>query len=268
MQTRPQRRPLLKNPAYRRLHYVPVARACPAWIWLAYGPGKVDESGKKNSTPAPAEVPAVATSLGWLAIASVPLSALWLPGVRESLTGTLSIALPRESATLIGTAIAAVVVGALTGRWIAVRMPTLGHGDFVAPVADWWRLPVLIDLAVTTPRAVLARALARFDDVVIDAAPQAIGQAGARLAARLAQEDNRVVDRGVGLTTAFVGWLSRATSRVGELVADGVALGPARLVSLGGQDAQRLQTGLSHHAFAVLLLGAVALGAFLFAARL
>ncbi|NDP43215.1 MAG: NADH-quinone oxidoreductase subunit L, partial [Aromatoleum sp.] len=206
--------------------------------------------------------------LGWLAVAGVLLSALWLPGVRESLTGALSIALPRESATLIGAAIGAVAVGALTGRWIAVRMPTLGHGDFVAPVADWWRLPVLIDLAVTTPMAVLARALARFDDVVIDAAPRAIGQAGTRLAARLAREDNRVVDRGVGLTTAFVDWLSRATSRVGELVADGVALGPARLVSLGGQDAQRLQTGLSHHAFAVLLLGALALGAFLFAARL
>jgi NADH-quinone oxidoreductase subunit L len=65
-----------------------------------------------------------------------------------------------------------------------------------------------------------------------------------------------------------VEWLSRATSRVGELVADGVARGPARLVALGGQDARRLQTGFSHHAFAVLLLGTLALGAFLFAARL
>jgi NADH-quinone oxidoreductase subunit L len=238
------------------------------WIWLAYGPGEVAGSTTKDSTLAPVTAPVVAASLGWLALASVLLSALWLPGVRESLTGALSIALPRESATLIAAAVGAVAVGGLTGRWIAVRMPTLGHGDLVAPVADWWRLPALIDLAVTTPVAALARASVRVDDVVIDAIPRRIGQAGRWLAARLAREDSRVVDRGVGLTTSFVEWLSRATSRVGELVADGVARGPARLVALGGQDARRLQTGFSHHAFAVLLLGALALGAFLFAARL
>ncbi len=208
------------------------------WIWLAYGPGEAAESGEKDSAPAPA----VEASLGWLAVASVSLSALWLPGVRESLASALSIALPRESTWLAGIAIGAVAVGALAGRWIAVRRPTLGHGERVALFADWWRLPALIDFAVATPMAVLARALAR--------------------------ADNRVVDRGVELTTAFVNWLSRVTSRIGELVADGVAWVPARLVSRGGQDAQRLQTGLSHHAFVVLLLGALALGAFLFAARL
>ena len=231
------------------------------WITLSYGRGEATPN-KDIFTLAPA----VTASLGWLAVASVLLSALWLPGVGESLAGALSIVLPRESTTLVGAAIVALAVGAWTGRWIAVRMPTLGHGDLVAPVADWWRLPALIDLAVSTPTAVLARALARVDDSLIDAIPRAIGQAGRWLAAPLAWADGRVVDRGVVLTKAFVGWLSRATSHIGELVADGIALGPARLVSLGGHDAQRLQTGLSHHAFAVLLLGAVALGVLLFAA--
>ncbi|MDQ2735514.1 MAG: NADH-quinone oxidoreductase subunit L, partial [Pseudomonadota bacterium] len=238
------------------------------WIWLAYGLGEAAESSAEDSTPAPAPSPAVTASLAWLALASVLLSALWLPSVREALTGALSIALPRESTTLIGIAIGAVAIGALTGRWIAVRMPTLGRGDLVAPVADWWRLPTLIDIAVTTPMAALARASARVDDVVIDAIPRAIGHAGKWLATQLAREDRRVVDRGVRLATTFVEWLSRATSRIGEFVADGVARGPARLVSLGAQDAQRLQTGLSHHAFAVLLLGALALGSLLLAIRL
>ncbi len=237
------------------------------WIWLAYGLDDTAESSDKDSPPAPAASPVVTASLGWLALASVLLSVLWLPGIREALTGALSIALPSESATLIGVAIGAVAIGALTGRWIAVRMPALGHGDLVAPVADWWRLPALIDLAVTTPMAVLARALARVDDAVIDAVPRLIGRYGRWLAARLARDDRRVVDRGVRLTTAFVSWLSRATSRVGELVVDGVARGPARLVALGGQDAQRLQSGLSHRAFAVLLVGALALGAVLIAVR-
>lgn len=240
------------------------------WIWLAYGPG--DEAGSNDEKPskeesAPSPTPAVAASLGWLAVASVLLSALWLPGVRQSLATTLSIALPHESAWLTGAAIGAIAIGALTGRWIAVRMPTLGQGDLVAPVADWWGLPALIESVVTRPAGTLARAAATFDDSVIDAIPRAVGRTGRWLSASLAREDTRVVDRGVGLTTAFVGWLSRATSHVGELVADGIALGPARLASRGGQDAQRLQSGLSHQAFAVLLLGALALGTLLFAAR-
>jgi NADH-quinone oxidoreductase subunit L len=235
------------------------------WVWLSYGLAELPVSGTNDSVPSP--VPAVMVSFGWLAVASVLLSALWLPRVSELLAWSFSIALPHESSMLIGAAIGAVAIGALTGRWIAVRMPTIGHGEFVAPVADWWRLPALIDFAVTTPVEMLARALARIDDTAIDAIPGAIGEAGGWLAARLALGDRGVVDRGVGLTTDFVSWLSRVTSRIGELVADGVAMGPARLASLGGKDAQRLQTGLSHHAFAVLLLGALALGAFLFAAR-
>ena len=215
------------------------------WIWLAYGPGDLaaaseEESSNEKSTPFSS--PAVTASLGWLAVASVLLSALWLPRVRESLATAISIVLPHESAWLTGAAIGAIAVGALAGRWIAVRMPTLGHGAVVAPVADWWRLPALIEAVVTTPTGMLARATAKFDD--------------------------SLVDRGVALTTAFVSWLSRATSHIGELVADGLALGPARLVSMGGQDARRLQTGFSHQAFAVLLLGALALGTLLFATRL
>ena len=138
----------------------------------------------------------------------------------------------------------------------------------MATVADWWSLPALIDVAVVAPMAALARASARIDDSAIDAVPQAVGRAGKWLATCLAREDDYIIDRGVGLTTAFVGWLGRAMSGVGERVADGVARGPALLVSLSGQDAQRLQTGLSHHAFAVLLVGTLALGAVLFAIRL
>ena len=236
------------------------------WVWLAYGLGEANAPDKHALTPA--QAPVATASLGWLATASVLLSALWLPGVREQLASALSIALPPESSGLMGAAIGAVAIGALTGRWLAVSMPTLGQGGRVATVADWWGLPTLIDVAVVAPMAALARESARLDDSVIDAVPQAVGRTGKWLATCLAREDDRVVDHGVGLTTAFVGWLARTTSHVGEFVADGVASGPAQLVSLGGQDAQRLQTGLSHHAFTVLLLGTLALGALLFAIRL
>jgi NADH:ubiquinone oxidoreductase subunit 5 (subunit L)/multisubunit Na+/H+ antiporter MnhA subunit len=238
------------------------------WVWLAFGLGEANAPDKQVLPPTRTQAMAAAVSLGWLAAASVLLSALWLPAVRELLAGMLSITLPPESSALMGAAIGAVALGAFTGRWLAVSKPTLGQGERVAPVADWWGLPALIDLTVVTPMVALARASAWIDDTVIDAMPRAVRHAGQWLATRLALEDGRIVDRGVGLTTAFVGWLGRATSHVGELVADGVARGPAQLVSLGGQDAQRLQTGLSHHAFAVLLLGTLALGAVLFAIRL
>lgn len=264
------------------------------WVWLAFGLGQASPPDKQVSLPPPRQAMAAAASLGWLAAASVLLSALWLPAVREHLASTLSTTLPPESSALMGAAVGAVALGAFTGRWLAVSKPTLGQGERIAAVADWWGLPALIDLTVVAPMAALARASAWADDTVIDAMPRAVRRAGqwlahasariddtaldampgtARsasqwLAARLAKEDGRVVDRGVGLTTALVGWLGRATSGIGELVADGVASGPAQLVSLGGQDAQRLQTGLSHHAFTALLLGTLALGAVLFAIRL
>ncbi len=242
------------------------------WLWLAYGLRDDRSAGDAPSGKANDDMsklaPVVMASLGWLAVASVLLSALWLPPVDSALAAILSLTLPDESAKLIGGALVAVGIGALAGRWLAVRTPQLGRSGIAAQVADWWRLPRLIDLLVRAPVEALAGLLSRLDDEVVDAMPRAIAHVGKRVAARIANGDNRVVDRGVRLATAFVAWLSLSTSHVGELVADGIASGPARLVALAGEDARRLQSGLSHQAFAMLLLGTLALGAILFAATL
>ena len=234
------------------------------WLWLAYGFGQGGGSDQNKASPDRA----VVASLGWLAFASAALSLLWFPDVVSWLDNRLSLTLPQESASLIGAALVAVAAGALLGRLIAQRFPKLGHDRAPANVADWWQLPRLIELAVTRPVTGLAHASARIDDRVVDAVPRAVGRMGRRFAGVLAVLDTRVVDRGVRLTTTFVAWLARATSRIGERVADGIAFGPAQLVALGGDDARRLQTGLSHHALAVLLLGALVFGAILFAVGL
>lgn len=240
------------------------------WCWLAYGwtPQHGEEDGEENGEEAGnAEGPppaSVVATLGWLVAASVLLSALWLPAVREPLLSAWRIAVPLESNGWMAAAVAFVVLGALCGRLLAMRRPRLGHEGAAAVVADWWRLPWLIDRAVTQPTALAARAAATFDDRFIDAVPRAVGAAGLRLAHAFSIGDKHVVDRGVQLTNASVQWLARTGSHIGETLADGVAWLPSRLVDVGGHDARRLQTGFAHHAFAVLLIGALLLAGLLF----
>jgi len=54
-------------------------------------------------------------------------------------------------------------------------------------------------------------------------------------------------------------WLADLGGRTGEWLADGLAEGSARLVAVGGVDTRRLQTGLSHHYYALIAVGLVVL---------
>ena len=55
--------------------------------------------------------------------------------------------------------------------------------------------------------------------------------------------------------TGLVGLVSLATSRFGEWLTDGLVEGLALTVGQSGRDARRLQTGLSHHYYAIATLG-------------
>lgn len=208
--------------------------------------------------------PAVYEELGWLAVATGSLSVLWWPRLREGVAGWLGVAMPVETTAWTVAALLAVLAGGLGGRVLAMRKNRLDADPSIARLADWWGLPMLIDAAVVRPMTRLARFAAQVDDRIVDAVPRAVGHLARALAGRLATADGRIVDRGVVRTTAFVEWLARIGSRLGETLADGVATVPSRLVAFAANDARRLQTGLSHHAFSVLLIGAVLLGALLF----
>ena len=73
----------------------------------------------------------------------------------------------------------------------------------------------------------------------------------------------RAVLHHLELTYALVArlgeWLAGASARIGELVVDGIPEGAARWVGSGGLDARRLQTGLAHHSYALIVGGAVIL---------
>lgn len=250
------------------------------WCWLAYGWGDAstgaaasDADSDSNEAAASAartdatrlSRPALAT-LVWLAAICIGVSLLWLPAVREVLAATLAVRLPAESVALGGTAVLLLLIGGLVGRWLAQQQPQLGHAGLSAALADWLGLPGLIDLAVTKPMQAAARTAATIDDRFIDALPRGVARAARWVSGTAGQADDRWVDRGVRLATAFVQALARINSRFGEAVADGFVVLPSRLVEIGAGDARRLQTGLSHHAFAVLLIGSLLLGALLFAA--
>jgi len=244
---------------------------------LAYGPGEAEgEAGPSRAALA---------ALAALAAATLALSVLWWPPAHEAAARALGITWPRGSTVELVGSLAFVGLGLLVGLWLA-RHPQEHRA------ADWLGLPWLIDRAVTRPSLALASALARVDDEVLDALPRGAATGGRWLGRWLAQADDVIVD---GITrAAAVGslalsrGLSRAddhgidgmnrgasqlgygavallvrltegaatlTSRLGEAISDLIPEGTGRLMGMAGSDLRRLQTGLSHHYYVILVAG-------------
>jgi len=236
--------------------------------WLAFGWAErggedgAEEAGERLSPGGPPGT--VLAALTALAVASLLLSILWLPAPREVALEWLGAALPSPVRWEFAASLLAVGVGVLGGRWLALRRPALGESAAAATAADWLQLPMLLHKLVTAPFEALARHAGRFDDRVIDALPRAFGRWARRGARHSARGDRVVVDRIVRASARFVERAAVAGDRFGEFVVDGLPEGAARLVGLGGEDAQRLQSGLSHRYFAIIAIGT----ALLFAALL
>lgn len=202
----------------------------------------------------------VKAALTALALASLGLSVLWLNGGRACASRLVEGELPDPPAWEFAASLLAVAAGLLTGRVLAVHRPALGEEATMAIAADWFQLPALWRRWVIDPSFALAASLARFDNLVIDAASaRGIGGLGRSFANLLARADRRVVDRGVDLTARSVERLAAAGSGLGERLADGLPEGLARLAGVGGEDARALQSGLSHHYYAIVALGAALL---------
>lgn len=216
---------------------------------LAYGLGKKPPSGFK---PSPAELGGMA----WLAALSLLLSLLWLPSVQDGVAWLLNLEMPTSSASTFVVSWLLVTLGLFSGMFLARRHPELGTSGVPAGAADWLGLPSLIDAAVTGPFVRLASSAAWFDDVVIDAIPRAVQRTAFYTAEIFTRADRRVVDRGVEAATALAAWLAKIGDQIGEAIADGLPEGSALLAGLAGSDARRIQTGLSHHYYAILMGGA------------
>ena len=213
-----------------------------------------DEPKNPNYRPSPIETWAPGT----LALMVLATSLLFVPSVRDSLSRAIGIDIVEAGLATFVVSTLAVLAGILVGTVLVRRAPKFGLTEQMQSVSDWLGLPQLIDRMVTRPVMGLARAAASIDDWVIDAAVQMISSGGQRAAWLMGRRDDRILDRGVSATAGFVGLLAFYSSRTGEWLLNGLADGTAMVVGQSGRDARRIQTGMSHHYYALAAAGAVA----------
>ena len=219
---------------------------------LGYGPGAKQSVGQ---APGPVEV----VALGALAGVSLLLGALWLPGGRRLLdevaTGSLARGKPWELwASLLSIALAATLLAAL---WRRQHLVDLGLPERIRrSVANWWGLPTAGKVVIVDPALQLSRGLAFADRSVIDAAVEISTGVFTRLSTALRSAVEPVVDGVVhliagGTLRTAVG--SRHADDGGvDAAVEGVALG----IGIVGERSRRIQTGMSHHYYTMLVIGA------------
>lgn len=191
-------------------------------------------------------------ALGLLAIGGLALAPLWTSWGEERLLDVTGGVLPTgttwelvASLVAVGVAVYAAVVADRRGLLAAPATTETLHR-----IADWFSIGRVSRRAIVDPILRLAAMASRFDDVVLDAVPRAVGRTGSRLAPVLASGDDRVVDAGVRGAARFGAWAASVLDRLGEWSFDGAAEGLARLTGAAGRDGLRLQTGMTHHYYA------------------
>lgn len=212
-------------------------------IWPRYKPGRVEVA-----------------SIAALATITLVLSLLWLPGAKELAERATDGELPPGPLWEFGAALATIVVafGLVAGLWRRGLLVSLGLPPAIQTAAgDWLGVPVLARRLVVDPVLLLSSTLARFDAQVVDA-----GVRGAAALARLASgllsvriewSVDSAVRAAAAITMAAAGG-SRVSDEAGV---DAAVEGGARGVGIAGRVSRRLQTGLSHHYYVIVVAGLI-----------
>ncbi|MGR3496614.1 NADH-quinone oxidoreductase subunit 5 family protein [Citreimonas sp.] len=224
---------------------------------LAFGPGD-DRDNTGN-------VGELAALIG-LSGAVLALSALWLPSVQDAAAIWLNTDLPSGSRLGLIASLCAVALGLLAGLR-AARSPA------DTPAREWLGLSALYQHGIIRPFHALAGMAARVDDRVIDGIPRSVATFAHAAARHLARADAETIDGfardkanalrpAAGLWRGAVATVARGTEGLaaiatagGERLTDLVPNGGARIAGMAGADLRRLQTGLSHHYYVMLVAG-------------
>lgn len=216
-----------------------------------YGPG----GGKLDGRQSRAE----RTAMIGLASLTLVSSLLWLPTVHDAVARALSGSLPHPKPWELPASLLAVALGLYGGYLLATGDPQRLALPPLRGCAEWLGLPRVIDGAIARPVSTLANSAARVDEQWLDRLPRSAAGAGLWMSAVCGRADRSVVDKGVAMTGAVGDALARLSGRWGEAVSDGLPELSARLIGDGAQDSRRLQTGLSHHYYAGVSVGALIL---------
>ena len=195
-----------------------------------------------------------------LAVATVGLGVLWIPGADRLLTDITGLSLASAASWEVAASLGAIAVAIY-----AVFVHERSHRDAYEPTraslvaAEWFGVASLTRLAIVDPLLSLSRACATFDARVVDGGVNFTGRAAAAVARRTASLDDRVVDAGIRGVAALSRAASTASSRVGELGFDGMITGLAGLFGDAGRDTRRLQTGRTHQYYVIVAVGLIGL---------
>ncbi|MGI8758952.1 MAG: NADH-quinone oxidoreductase subunit 5 family protein [Acidimicrobiales bacterium] len=221
---------------------------------LAFGRGAAGRSEAGTSTVERA-------SLGALAVATVALGALWLPGAGTLVEDLAGGRLFESDAwelpvSLIAIAGAAGLVIALDRSRLLVSMalpPAVQTG-----LAAWLGLPVLARRLVVDPVLAMSRVLAVVDDRVVDAGVRAAARVPTALSGVLSWWGERSVDGAVRAVSGGVLRAATVSRRADERGVDRAVEDLARGTGMAGHRSRRLQSGLAHHYYVIVAIGLVA----------
>ena len=210
-----------------------------ARLWLlAYGPG----AGRTGFRPNRGEL----WSIWVLALASITLGVLWIPGADRVAArlagGGLAAGSPGELVAALALIAAGIAVAAALHR--RQRLLSVGLSPAIqAGLADWLGLPVLARSWIARPSLELAGALAA-----------RIGRTLARLSDSAGELSiDAVVERIATMTAA----IARGSGELDDRGVDQAVEGGAAGVDRAGSLTRRLQTGLAHHYYLIVAGGAL-----------
>lgn len=229
---------------------------------LAYGAGDAGRGGSGaegpslQHRPGPVEV----ASMAVLAIITLVLSLVWIPGLRGLVETATDGELPPGSLWEFGAALAVIALAfGLVALWERRdQLASLGLSPAVQTTAgNWLGIPVAARWLVVEPTQFLSHTFSRFDAQVVDA--------GVRGAAAIAQLASRLmslrvewtVDGAVRATAAATFALADGSRVSDEAGIDAAVEGSAKGVGIAGRMSRRLQTGLTHHYFVILVGGVI-----------
>lgn len=221
---------------------------------LAFGPGDTPALRRPRLS-------AVAT-IAILALLSVALGLLWLPGVAAQMAFVMGARLPDRAQWPLVASLASVTLAGLL-CWLAWRRKSLL--DVGVPlqictfVAGWFALPQLAHAAVVAPATAASAALARFDDRVVDAGIRLAAGVGDRVARIFAGAGERSMDALVQLAVRATDSIATRSTRIDVRAVDGAVEWIAQAIGAAGARSRRLQTGLLHEYYALAAVGLLAM---------